>query len=138
MNEKLEHFLLYELSDDWAPIATFDGMVARITPDHYSRENVLGILRELATRGFIRFGAFPGENQTWEPWDASIEESIHRIAYGYNDVPGYLKISDEEIGSNEVFRADLLDAGEERLAQLGNPYEKYGDPWRNTHRRVHD
>lgn len=47
--------------DMWAPIATFDGMVARITPDHYSRENVLAVLRELATKGYIRFGAFPGE-----------------------------------------------------------------------------
>jgi hypothetical protein len=92
MNEKLENFLLYELSDDWASIATFDGLVARITPEIYSRETVLGVIREL----------------------------------------------ESEIGSNEVFRADLIEQGERRLAELGNPYDQYGDPWAKTHRHTHN
>ncbi|QLY32431.1 hypothetical protein H0264_09340 [Nocardia huaxiensis] len=138
MAEKLENFLLHELSDDWVPIATFDGFVARIAPERYSREGVIDVIRELADKGYIRFGAFPGGGRSWEPWDVSIEEAIQRISFGYKDIPGYLTVSDDEIGSNEVFRADLLPPGERRLADLGHPYEKYGDPWQDTPRHVHD
>ncbi|MGW4737471.1 hypothetical protein [Nocardia xishanensis] len=137
MNEKLEHFLLYELSDDWAAVATFDGMVARITPEAYSRGVVLNVIRELAAKGYIRFGSFPGGGRGWEPWDVSIDEAIHRVAHGYNGIPGYLDIPESAIGSTEVFRADLLEKGEQRLAELGSPYEKYGDPWVDTPRRSH-
>ncbi|MEV6322659.1 hypothetical protein AB0M45_15920 [Nocardia sp. NPDC051787] len=136
MNEKLEHFLLYELSDDWAAIATFDGMVAKITPENYSRANVLDIIRELAIKGYIRFGAFPGGGRSWESWDVPIDEALQRVAHGYNNVSGYLDIPESEIGSNEVFRADLVERGEQRLVELGNPYDKYGDPWADTPRRV--
>ncbi|MGQ4617310.1 hypothetical protein [Nocardia sp. R7R-8] len=136
INEKIEHFLLYELSDDWAAIATFDGMVAKINPESYSREFVLDAIREIATKGYIRFGAFPGGGRLWEAWDVTIDEAIHRIAHGHNNVSGYLEIPVSEIGSNEVFRAELIERGEQRLAELGNPYKKYGDPWADTHRRV--
>lgn len=136
MNEKLEHFLLYELSDDWAAIAAFDGMFARIAPDEYSRQAVLDLIREFAEKNYIRFGAFPGGGRSWEPWTVSIDEAIDRIAHGYNGVPGYLQIDDDAIGSNEVFRADLIEDGERRLRELGNPYEKYGDPWRGTSREA--
>lgn len=137
-NEKLEHFLLYELTDDWAPIGTFDGMVAAITPENYSRETVLETIRELASKGYIRFGAFPGGGRSREPWNVSIDESIGRIAHGYNGIRGYLDISDDEIGSNEVFRADLIERGERRASELGNPYERYGDPWTGKPRQVRD
>ncbi|MGQ4599532.1 hypothetical protein [Nocardia sp. R6R-6] len=136
MNEKLEHFLLHELSDDWTPIGTFDGMVAKIVPASYSRGFVLDVIRELATKGYIRFGAFPGRGRSWEPWYVTIDEALQRVAHGHNHIVGYLDISENEIGSNEVFRADLVERGEQRLAELGNPYEKYGDPWADTPRRV--
>ncbi|MFE3446715.1 hypothetical protein ACFXNW_27110 [Nocardia sp. NPDC059180] len=136
MNEKLEHFILYELSDDWAAIAAFDGMFARIAPESYSRYAVLDLIRSLAASRFIRFGSFPGGGRSWEPWGVSIDEAIDRIAHGYNGVRGYLDITDDEIGSNEIFRAELIEDGEERLAELGNPYEKYGDPWRGTPRQA--
>ncbi|MBU3060133.1 hypothetical protein KO481_01145 [Nocardia sp. NEAU-G5] len=116
----------------------YPGMVAQITPESYSRAHVLDVIRELADRGYIRFGAFPGGGRPWEPWDVSNDESLQRIARGYNSVDGYLDIPSNQIGSNEVFRADLLERGEQRLTELGNPYEKYGDPWTDTPRRIHN
>ncbi|MGV9819331.1 hypothetical protein [Nocardia xishanensis] len=59
------------------------------------------------------------------------------MAHGYNGIPGYLDIPESAIGSTEVFRADLLEKGEHRLAELGSLYEKYGDPWVGTPRRSH-
>ncbi|WP_306365683.1 hypothetical protein [Nocardia sp. CC227C] len=132
MNEKVEHFLLYELTDDWMPIGAFDAIISTVSPEAYSRMRVLEAIRELAEREFIRFGAFPGGGRTWEPWDVSLDEAIDRIAYGYNNVPGYLAVPYCEISSNEVFRADLLEKGERRLVELGNPYDRYGDPWKNV------
>lgn len=129
MMDKLEGFLLYNVSDDWAPIGEFDGTVERVAPEEYSRTNVLGVIKFLADEGYILLGAFPGGGRGWEPWDVSSEEAIHRIAHGYDDIPGYLEISDDEIGSSEVFRAAITDSGRNRLQELGDPYEKYGDPW---------
>ncbi|BDT84908.1 hypothetical protein FMUAM8_06720 [Nocardia cyriacigeorgica] len=84
------------------------------------------------------FGAQPpgGDYSSWEPWPVSIDEAIDRITHGYNGVPGYLQIDDDAIGSNEAFRADLIVVGEQRLRELGNPYESYGDPWRGTPRET--
>jgi hypothetical protein len=127
--EKLEHFLLYNVSDDWAPIGEFDGTVEKIAPEDYSRTYVLRIIEELANKGYIEFGSFPGGGRSWEPWTIGTEESIRRVSQGYNQVPGYLSISDNEIGASEVFRAKLTEAGRHRLCELGDPYEKYGDPW---------
>ncbi|NEW40203.1 hypothetical protein GV792_17320 [Nocardia cyriacigeorgica] len=129
MDEKLENFLLYGISDDWAAIGEFHGTAEKLDRVNFSRQRVLEIVEELAEAGLIRLGAFPGNGRSWEPWDASIDEAIHRIAYGYNGQRGYLSIADEEIGSNEVFRAEITDAGVRRLRELGDPYEKYGDPW---------
>ncbi|MBF6167437.1 hypothetical protein IU486_22150 [Streptomyces gardneri] len=129
MIEKLENFLLYHVSDDWAPIGEFDGTVEKIAPKEYSRVYVLGILEELANEGYIQFGSFPGGGRSWEPWTVGTEESISRVAHGYNGVPGYLSIADNEIGGSEVFRAKLTEVGRHRLHELGDPYEKYGDPW---------
>ncbi|MGY5309689.1 hypothetical protein [Nocardia gipuzkoensis] len=129
MIEKLENFLLYNVSDDWAAIGEFDGTVEKIAPEEYSRAYVLAILRELADKGYIDFGAFPGGGRSWEAWAVGAEEAIRRVSHGYNGVPGYLGIRDDEIGSNEVFRAKLTEDGRRRLQQLGDPYENYGDPW---------
>ncbi|GAA5056644.1 hypothetical protein [Nocardia callitridis] len=129
MNTKLENFLLYAIADDWAAIAEFDASVRKISPDEYSRREVLRIIRELASRSYISLGAFPGGGRSWEPWDVSLDEEIRRIALGYNNAHGYLDISDDEIGSNEVFRAAITQEGRKRLQDLGDPYEKYGDPW---------
>ncbi|MFD0363892.1 hypothetical protein ACFQZZ_20775 [Nocardia sp. GCM10030253] len=129
MNEKLENFLLYGISDDWAAVAEFDGNVKKISPEIYSRSKVLEIIREIAERGYIQLGAFPGGGRSWEPWDVSIDVAMDRIAHGYNGVAGYMSVPEDDIGSNEVFRAAITDGGRERLRELGDPYEKYGDPW---------
>ncbi|MBO0855404.1 MAG: hypothetical protein J2P18_16760, partial [Nocardia sp.] len=102
-----------------------DGMVARLTPGDYSRKQVLETIRELTTEGYIQLGAFPGGGQSWEPWEISVDEGLHRISHGYNGQAGYLDIPDSDIGSNEVFRADFTELGEHRLSELGNPYKKY-------------
>jgi hypothetical protein len=127
--EKLENFLLYNVSDDWAPIGEFDGTIEKIAPDEYSRAYVLRVIEELANEGYIEFGAFPGGGRGWEPWNVDAEESIRRISQGYNGVSGYLSIPDSEIGSSEIFRAKLTESGRRRLQELGDPYENYGDPW---------
>lgn len=129
MNPVMEHFLLHGISDDWAPLSEFEKAVRRFYPESYSREFVLKVVRHFAESGHIRLGAFPGGGRSWEPWKVPIDEGIHRIANGYNDVPGYLKIPDDQIGSNEVFRAEITESGRKRLESLGNPYDKYGDPW---------
>ncbi|NEW58674.1 hypothetical protein GV794_23965 [Nocardia cyriacigeorgica] len=129
MDEKLENFLLYGISDDWAAIGEFHGTVEKLAPEDFSRKRVLEIIEELSETGLIRLGAFPGNGRSWEPWEISVGEAIHRITDGYNGQRGYLSITDDEIGSNEVFRAEITDAGMARLRELGDPYEKYGDPW---------
>lgn len=129
MDEILEHFLLYGISDDWAAVGEFHGTVEKLQPEGFSRHRVLEIIKELTEAGMIRLGAFSGSGRPWQPWDAPIDEAIDRIARGYNGERGYLSISDDEIGSNEVFRAEITEAGRARLRDLGDPYEKYGDPW---------
>ncbi|MEU6831039.1 hypothetical protein ABZ894_20510 [Nocardia beijingensis] len=129
MIEKLENFLLYNVSDDWAPIGEFDGTIEKIAAEEYSRTYVLRVVEELANEGYIEFGAFPGGGRGWEPWNVGTKEAIRRISDGYNGVPGYLSIADSEIGSSEIFRARITESGRRRLRELGDPYENYGDPW---------
>ncbi|GGN84381.1 hypothetical protein [Nocardia rhizosphaerihabitans] len=129
MTTKLENFLLYAIDDDWAPIAEFDADVRKIEPGEYSRPRVLEIIREFATRGYIGLGSFPGQGRSWEPWNVSVDDAVRRIAFGYNNCAGYLEIPDDEIGSNEVFRAEITSEGRKRLQELGDPYAQYGDPW---------
>lgn len=129
MNIVLENFLLYGISDDWAPLSEFEKNIRTPTPSEYSRQAVLEEIRKLLDKGDIRAGAFPGGGRSWEPWEVPAEEAIQRIARGFNGVPGYLDISEEEIGSSEVFRAEITERGRSRLQALGDPYENYGDPW---------
>lgn len=129
MNKILENFLLYGISDDWAPLAEFEMKVRKLTPKEYSRESVLDVIRQLLESGYIRAGAFAGGGRSWEPWEVSVDEAIQRIAHGFNGVPGYLDIAEKEIGTNEVFRAELTESGRTRLEELGDPYDNYGDPW---------
>ncbi|WP_141547976.1 hypothetical protein [Nocardia farcinica] len=70
----------------------------------------------------------PGGGRGWAPWNAVTEEAIGRIADGYNGVPGYLYICDDEIAPSEIFRARITDSGRRRLRELGGPYENDGDP----------
>ncbi|UGT64187.1 hypothetical protein [Nocardia asteroides] len=62
-------------------------------------------------------------------------KAIARIADGHNGERGYLDCPDDEVGRCEVFRADLTEAGSERLRQLGDPYEIHGDPWADDRSR---
>ncbi|PPJ31706.1 hypothetical protein C5E45_22870 [Nocardia nova] len=98
----MEHFLLYGVSDDWAPVSEFEKAVRRFDSEHFSREFVLEVVRHFAESGYIRLGAFPGGGKSWEPWNVSIDEGIERIANGYNDVTGYLHIPDDQIRSDRI------------------------------------
>lgn len=129
MDTTLENFLLYGISDDWAPLSEFEKNMKALTPSTYSRKAVLDTIHELLAKGYIRAGAFPGGGRPWEPWTVSAEEAVRRVAHGFNGVPGYLHISQEQTGSSEVFRAEITERGLARLRALGDPYENYGDPW---------
>lgn len=102
MNEKLANFLLYNVSDDWAAIGEFDGTVEKVAPEGYSRAHVLGVIAELARRGDIEIGAFPGGGRSWEPWRVDVDEAVRRIAEGYNGEAGYLALPEDAIGSSEI------------------------------------
>ena len=129
MNIVLENFLLYGISDDWAPLSEFEKNVGTLSPSEYSRGTVLDTIRELLDERYIRAGSFPGGGKSWEPWDVPTDEVIQRISRGFNGVPGYLDISERDIGVSEVFRAEITERGRARLQTLGDPYENYGDPW---------
>lgn len=129
IDPRLEHFLLYELSDDWMPLGSFVALTERITPDDCSSGRVLAIIRDLAERGLLRLGGWPGDGRPWEPWDVSLDEAMDRIAHGFNGEVGYLEASPRQAATTEVFRAEITALGETRLRELGDPYELYGDPW---------
>ncbi|MDJ0362741.1 hypothetical protein [Rhodococcus sp. H29-C3] len=130
IDKRLEHFLLFEMSDDWMPVGAFASLIRRITPAGYSRQRILEVIAEIAAKGQLRFGGWAMKTtQTWEPWGVSDEVAISRIANGFEGSPGVLNATDKELANTEVFRADITDAGLARLAELGNPYEIYGDPW---------
>lgn len=131
MSRVLENFLLYAISDDWAPLAEFDHTIKTLTPHQYSREFVMDIIKEMADKQLIELGSFPGGNHSWEPWDTPVEQGITRIWHGDTAHPGYQNIPDADIATCEIFRAHITPSGRERLAALGDPYENYGDPWYN-------
>ncbi|RRQ27396.1 hypothetical protein DK926_12960 [Rhodococcus sp. Eu-32] len=131
IDRRLEHFLLYEMSDDWMPVGAFASLIRRITPDAYSRRQILDVISEIAARGHLRFGGWAMEtSKTWEPWAVPHDVAMSRIANGFKGSVGVLNATDKELATTEVFRADLTDAGFARLSELGgDPYEIYGDPW---------
>lgn len=131
IDSRLEHFLLNTLADDWIPFGEFLMYARRVTPDDADPERVAEIIRELAERGLIILGSW-GESGRWEPWDSSIDEGMQRIAEGFNGEAGYRRATEQELGSTEVFRADLTPAGQAILRALGDPFELYGDPWDKT------
>ncbi|WP_157103860.1 hypothetical protein [Nocardia harenae] len=129
MNEKAEHFLLHAISDDWTSLSEFDVILAKLEPEKYSRQFVLDSIRDLGERGLIRFGSFSAPIRPWTPWDMTVTEAVDRIANGYGNKVGYLDLADDEIYMSELLRAEITDSGRARLHQLGDPYDKYGDPW---------
>ncbi|WP_072804146.1 hypothetical protein [Rhodococcoides yunnanense] len=130
IDERLEHFLLFEMSDDWMPVGSFASLIRRITPASYTRARILEVIAEIAARGYLRFGGWAMEStRTWAPWEVSDDIAISRIANGFEGSLGVLNATDDELADSEVFRADITDAGLARVAELGNPYEVYGDPW---------
>lgn len=129
MNKKSEHFLLCTISDDWTPLSDFHVVLAKLEPENFSRAFVLDAMRSLGERGLIRFGSFTPPIRPWTPWDLSVEESISRIAHGFDGRVGYLDLEDSEVYSSEIVRAEITEAGLDRLRELGDPYEIYGDPW---------
>lgn len=125
-----ENFLLYAISDDWTQLGEFVEHARKFAPEQYTREYVLDLIRELVLGGYIEIGNIsPGSNPPWRPWDVSVDEAIHRIARGCNGITGLLEMPESDLGPNELFRARLTALGRARLAELGDPYENYGDPW---------
>ena len=124
-----ENFLLYAISDDWAQAGEFFEHAQKFAPDEYSRQYVIELVRELIERGYIEIGNISDGDRPWVPWGLPIEETIQRIAHGHEGIPGLLTMPESELGPNELFRARITAQGSARLAELGDPYEKYGDPW---------
>lgn len=57
MNDKrLEHFLLFEMADDWMSVGEFDYFIRSISPDGYARNKLLSTIGGLAESGYLRFG----------------------------------------------------------------------------------
>nr|WP_141216397.1 hypothetical protein [Rhodococcus sp. 06-621-2] len=54
---------------------------------------------------------------------------MDRITNGHFGEPGVLDATDEELSNTEIVRAAITDKGSARVAELGNPYEKYGNHW---------
>ncbi|MFC8046874.1 hypothetical protein [Nocardia sp. NPDC057353] len=129
MNEKAENFLLHAISDDWTPLSEFDVILSTLQPEDYSRAFVLDAIRQFGERGWIRFGSFTGPGNAWTPWDISVQQAISRVADGYEGRVGYLHMDPVEVDRSEILRAEITEAGLERLRQLGDPYDNYGDPW---------
>ncbi|MBY6435723.1 hypothetical protein HQ602_04950 [Rhodococcus kroppenstedtii] len=125
---RLENFLLSSLTQDWMPLGEFLFFAARITPRASTPSDVAEVVRELATRGLIELGGWSDDGR-FELWDVSVVEALHRIAHGYQGEAGYLNGDIGVLGRTEVFRANLTALGEERLSELGDPYNNYGDPW---------
>lgn len=128
-DERLEHFLLFEMADDWMSLGEFAYFIRSISPAEYSREKIIDVISGLAKIGYLRFGGWSMETRTWAPWEIKDEAAMERIARGYLGEPGVLNATDDELSVTEIFRADITEAGLDRLAELGNPYEKYGNPW---------
>lgn len=128
-DERLQHFLLFEMDDDWLSLGEFAYFIRRISPAGYTRRKILDVISELAQSGYLRFGGWSMASKTWAPWEVSEEVAMDRITNGYPGEPGVLDATDEELSNTEIFRADITDKGLARLAELGNPYEKYGNPW---------
>lgn len=129
MNKKSEHFLLYTISDDWTPLQDFHVVLERLEPEHFDRLFVLDAMRSLGDRGLIRFGSFTAPIRPWTPWALSVEDSISRIAHGFDEYVGYLNLDDGEIYLSEILRAEITQAGLDLLRELGDPYDIYDDPW---------
>lgn len=125
-----ENFILYAISDDWSEIGVFVDHVKKFYAEKSSDpEFLLSLVRELGARGYLEFGWLPTGEAEWDPWDTPIGESIDRIAYGFGGRPGFLSMDESDVRSTETVRVCLTKLGRDRLEALGDPYEKYGDPW---------
>ncbi|GGF98874.1 hypothetical protein GCM10007304_11030 [Rhodococcoides trifolii] len=129
IDARLEHFLLYELDDDWMPFKPFVGTARRVTPHDSSLDRVAEIIEEFARRGLMTIGGWSTVTRTWEPWTVPLSEAMHRIANGHDGEVGYRNATEDQLGSMEVFRGEITQDGKDLLSTLGSPYEKYGDPW---------
>ncbi|MGN7133756.1 hypothetical protein ACTHQY_10815 [Rhodococcoides corynebacterioides] len=132
IDPRLEHFLLYELDDDWMPLGPFVGTVRQIDPENCSTERVAAIIEEFIRNQWMIPGSWSTETGTWEPWHVNVEEAMARIAEGYEGEAGYIGADEEELATTEVFRGEITEVGRRRLDDLGSPYEKYGDPWESN------
>ncbi|GGF98866.1 hypothetical protein GCM10007304_11010 [Rhodococcoides trifolii] len=129
IEKRLEHFLLYELDDDWTSLGQFVGVTRRVSPAQSSLDRVGEIIEEFARCGLMTIGGWSTETGTWEPWNVPLSEAMDRIANGYDGEVGYRNATERQLGSTEVFRGEITAEGRTLLAELGSPYEKYGDPW---------
>ncbi|WP_254303618.1 hypothetical protein [Rhodococcoides kyotonense] len=90
IDKRLEHFLLYDLSDDWMPAGEFASFIRHIAPSAYSRTAVIDVIAELARKGYLEYGGWSKGSGTWEPWGVSSDVALDRIANGFDGEPGVL------------------------------------------------
>ncbi|MBY6687176.1 hypothetical protein HQ305_16580 [Rhodococcus sp. BP-149] len=129
VEEGLEFRLLDELDDDWMPLWGFVAMVSGFRGWNTTIDTVAGVIRWFAESGLMTFGALANNDVGWEEWNVDIDESMRRIAEGHGTSQGYLHATKrEDLVWCEVFRANITEKGERRLAEL----EAQGMTWDNT------
>ena len=129
IDEDLEFRLLYELDDDWMPFWGFSVIVFWFWGHGTSPAQIAGVIRHLAESGLVTLGALRSHGSGFDEWNVSIDESMRRIADGYDGEIGYRSVDDHyALIDTEVFRANLTEKGAERLTAL----EARGMTYHNT------
>ncbi len=129
IDQDLEFRLLYELDDDWMPFWGFIAIVFQFWGPDTSPERIAGVIEHLAESGLVTLGALRSHGSGFDEWNVSIDESMRRVADGYDGEIGYRSVDDHHaLIDTEVFRANLTAKGVERLAA----FEAHGMTWDNT------
>ncbi|WP_315773527.1 hypothetical protein [Rhodococcoides kroppenstedtii] len=119
VNVELEFRLLYDLDDDWMPFWGFMAMVTGFWGTDTPPEKVAGVIRWFAETGLVTLGALADNEYGWEEWDVDLDESMERIANGTASGVGYDQAAGvADLMTTEVFRANITEKGERRLAEL--------------------
>jgi hypothetical protein len=125
----LEFRLLCDLDDDWTSLWSFVAKVRAFRSWDTPVDEIADVIRWFADSGLMTFGALADNEIGWEEWKVAADESMRRIAEGYGASNGYLAAAqDLDLMGCEVFRANITEKGEGRLAVL----EAQGMTWDNT------